>query len=67
MAAVLFRHKRWSRRYLCLLRAAQLPSWGFDFSLLVLQQYWCLRRQVTRATVGFNGGEPRTEKGGPVD
>jgi len=51
-----------SHSFLCLLRAAQLPSWGSVFSLLVLQQYWCLHRQVNLATVAFHGGEPEQRK-----
>ncbi|DBA79932.1 TPA: hypothetical protein ACH3X1_008141 [Trebouxia sp. C0004] len=51
-----------SHSFLCLLRAAQLPSWGSIFGLLALQQYWCLHRHVTRATVGFDGGEPEQGK-----
>ncbi len=47
-----------SHSFLCLLRAAQLPSQGCVSSPLLLVQCCCLHRSATSATVVFRGGEP---------
>ena len=53
-----------NRRYwfLCLLRAAQLPSQGCVFNPVLLDHYCCLHRSATSATVVSRGGEPAHRK-----
>ena len=48
--------------FLCLLRAAQLPSQGCLFNPVLLDHYCCLHRSATSATVVSCGGEPAHRK-----